>query len=120
MEIFGKRPWIQAAIDKFTLEEAIPCAQMAVDCGVDWVEVGTPLIYGEGLGIRELKKIAGDKASIMVDFKIRTNVYDIFLKAKDFVGFIVAEAPGFFNPGVSLFYKARCFSLSLVITSAIA
>ena len=35
MEIFGKRPWIQAAIDKFTLEEAIPCAQMAVDCGVD-------------------------------------------------------------------------------------
>ena len=35
--------------DKFTLEEAIPCAQMAVDCGVDWVEVGTPLIYGEGL-----------------------------------------------------------------------
>ena len=53
---------------------------MAVDCGVDWVEVGTPLIYGEGLeSIRELKKkIAGDKASIMVDFKIRTNVYDIF------------------------------------------
>ena len=84
MEIFGKRPWIQAAIDKFTLEEAIPCAQMAVDCGVDWVEVGTPLIYGEGLeSIRELKKIAGDKASIMVDFKIRTNVYDIFLKAKE-------------------------------------
>ena len=42
--------------------------------------VGTPLIYGEGLeSIRELKKIAGDKASIMVDFKIRTNVYDIFL-----------------------------------------
>ena len=83
MEIFGKRPWIQAAIDKFTLEEAIPCAQMAVDCGVDWVEVGTPLIYGEGLeSIRELKKIAGYKASIMVDFKIRTNVFDIFLKAK--------------------------------------
>ena len=75
MEIFGKRPWIQAAIDKFTLEEAIPCAQMAVDCGVDWVEVGTPLIYGEGLeSIRELKKIAGNKASIMV-----SKIYGIYL-----------------------------------------
>ena len=71
MEIFGKRPWIQAAIDKFTLEEAIPCAQMAVDCGVDWVEVGTPLIYGEGIwkaSVNLQKKFAGDKASIMVEF----------------------------------------------------
>ena len=70
MEIFGKRPWIQAAIDKFTLEEAIPCAQMAVDCGVDWVEVGTPLIYGEGLeSIRELKKLLGIKLPLWLILK---------------------------------------------------
>jgi len=83
MELFGKRPWIQSAIDQLTLEAAIPCAEMAVACGVDWLEVGTPLILGEGFrAIRELKKIAGDKAALLTDFKARTNIYDVLVEAK--------------------------------------
>lgn len=83
MELFGKRPWIQAAIDQLTLETAVPCAEMAVACGADWLEVGTPLIYGEGFkGIRELKRIAGDRAAVITDFKIRANIYDVLVEAK--------------------------------------
>jgi 3-hexulose-6-phosphate synthase/6-phospho-3-hexuloisomerase len=80
--MFGKRPWSQAAIDKFDLESAIPCAKMAIECGVDWLEIGTPLIYAEGFkAIEELKKIADD-APVITDFKIRTNVYEVLVEAK--------------------------------------
>jgi 3-hexulose-6-phosphate synthase len=42
-------PIVQVSIDLKTIEEAIPVAEVAVRAGVDWLEVGTPLILGEGL-----------------------------------------------------------------------
>jgi 3-hexulose-6-phosphate synthase len=42
-------PLIQVSIDVTTLEEALALAQGAARAGVDWLEVGTPLLLAEGL-----------------------------------------------------------------------
>jgi 3-hexulose-6-phosphate synthase len=43
------QPKVQLSLDFQHLEDAIPVADIAVRAGVDWLEVGTPLILGEGL-----------------------------------------------------------------------
>jgi 3-hexulose-6-phosphate synthase/6-phospho-3-hexuloisomerase len=79
---FPRRPWAQAAIDHFDLESAIPIARMAVECGVDWLEVGSPLIYAEGFdAIGALKEIAGAR-SVIVDYKARDNCHALFCEAQ--------------------------------------
>lgn len=73
--------WIQAAIDLFDMEEAKAVAEMAVKAGVDWVEVGTPLVYGQGLkAIDELVKIA-DGRPVIVDYKAADGCYGSFTQA---------------------------------------
>ncbi len=42
-------PKVQISLDLQTLADAMPTAEIAVRAGVDWLEVGTPLILGEGL-----------------------------------------------------------------------
>lgn len=42
-------PIVQVSIDVTTLEEALDLAQACGRAGVDWLEVGTPLILAEGL-----------------------------------------------------------------------
>jgi 3-hexulose-6-phosphate synthase len=42
-------PKVQLSLDLQTLADAMPTAEIAVQAGVDWLEVGTPLILGEGL-----------------------------------------------------------------------
>ena len=47
---------VQLSLDLIDLNEAIRTADMAVRAGVDWLEVGTPLIIAEGMrGVRELR-----------------------------------------------------------------
>jgi 3-hexulose-6-phosphate synthase/6-phospho-3-hexuloisomerase len=43
------KPKVQLSLDLQTLADAMPTAEIAVRAGVDWLEVGTPLILGEGL-----------------------------------------------------------------------
>ncbi len=43
------KPKVQLSLDLQTLADALPTAEIAVKAGVDWLEVGTPLILGEGL-----------------------------------------------------------------------
>jgi len=51
------QPIIQVALDFVNLKRALKVAETAVKGGVDWIEVGTPLIKSEGLNsIRELRK----------------------------------------------------------------
>jgi len=47
--LFDGKPRVQLSLDLQTLEDALPTAEIAVKAGVDWLEVGTPLILGEGL-----------------------------------------------------------------------
>jgi len=42
-------PVIQIALDFATIEEALAIARIGVEAGVDWLEVGTPLIVSQGL-----------------------------------------------------------------------
>jgi 3-hexulose-6-phosphate synthase len=49
------KPTVQLSLDLTDLNEALRTAELAVRAGVDWLEVGTPLIIAEGMrAIREL------------------------------------------------------------------
>ncbi len=42
-------PVIQIALDYATFEEALEMARIGVEAGVDWLEIGTPLIVSQGV-----------------------------------------------------------------------
>lgn len=65
-----RRPIIQVSVDIPTTEEAIEVARMALRAGVDWLEVGTPLILFGGLTtIASFAREFSDR-SIFADIKI--------------------------------------------------
>lgn len=50
------KPIVQISLDLTNIQEAIETSHMALRAGVDWLEVGTPLILAEGLhGVRALR-----------------------------------------------------------------
>lgn len=58
-------PIIQISLDVETIEEALLIAEKAVAAGVDWLEVGTPLILSKGFyAITALKKRFPDKTVV--------------------------------------------------------
>ena len=60
---------VQLSLDLIDLDEALRTADMAVRAGVDWLEVGTPLIIAEGMrGVRELRA-RHPQAPIVADLK---------------------------------------------------
>ena len=62
-------PRVQISLDLQTLADALPTAEVAVRAGVDWLEVGTPLILGEGLhAVRVLRERYPDHP-IIADLK---------------------------------------------------
>jgi 3-hexulose-6-phosphate synthase len=64
-----KPPVIQIALDYPTIEEAIAMAKIAIQAGVDWLEVGTPLIVAQGAGtIGQLKRAFPDYP-VLGDYK---------------------------------------------------
>jgi 3-hexulose-6-phosphate synthase/6-phospho-3-hexuloisomerase len=61
---------LQLALDFVDLHRAVTVAKLAVPAGVDWIEVGTPLIKSEGLdAVRELKRLFPGK-TMVADMKI--------------------------------------------------
>ena len=55
--LFDGTPKVQISLDLQTMDDALPVAEIAVRAGVDWIEVGTPLILGEGLhAVRALRE----------------------------------------------------------------
>jgi 3-hexulose-6-phosphate synthase len=47
---------VQISLDITAIPEAIETARLAIRCGVDWLEAGTPLIIAEGMnGVRALR-----------------------------------------------------------------
>jgi 3-hexulose-6-phosphate synthase len=42
-------PVIQIALDYATIDEALDMAKIGVEAGVDWLEIGTPLIIAQGV-----------------------------------------------------------------------
>ncbi len=65
----GKEPILQLALDFTELDRAIKVAEEALAGGVDWIEVGTPLIKSEGMrAVREIRKRFKDRV-IVADMK---------------------------------------------------
>jgi 3-hexulose-6-phosphate synthase/6-phospho-3-hexuloisomerase len=66
---------VQVSLDVETIEEALRLGAIAVRAGIDWLEVGTPLILGEGLhAVRALKEKFPDKP-LVVDLKTMDGGY---------------------------------------------
>ena len=64
------QPIVQISLDLIDLNEAISTAALAIRAGVDWLEVGTPLIIAEGMrGVRELRA-RFPETPIVADLKI--------------------------------------------------
>ena len=62
-------PVIQIALDFSTIEEAITVGGIGVQAGVDWLEVGTPLIVSQGVNtIGQLKRAYPDYP-VLADYK---------------------------------------------------
>jgi|SRR6267378_235428 len=62
-------PIIQIALDYATIEEAIAMAAIGIKAGVDWLEVGTPLIVSQGVNtIGQLKRAYPDYP-VLADYK---------------------------------------------------
>lgn len=64
------KPVLQLALDFVDLKRAMMSAQAGVTGGVDWLEVGTPLIKSEGLqAVRELRRLFPE-VTLVADMKI--------------------------------------------------
>jgi 3-hexulose-6-phosphate synthase/6-phospho-3-hexuloisomerase len=64
------KPVLQLALDFVDLKRAVKSAHAGVAGGVDWLEVGTPLIKSEGLhAVRELRRLFPN-VPIVADMKI--------------------------------------------------
>ena len=64
------KPVLQLALDFVDMKRAVKCAQAGVAGGVDWLEVGTPLIKSEGLeAVRELRRLF-PHVTLVADMKI--------------------------------------------------
>lgn len=63
------KPKVQISLDLTDIPEAVEMAEKAMQAGVDWLEVGTPLIISEGMnGVRELRSRFPD-TPIVADLK---------------------------------------------------
>lgn len=61
---------VQVCVDVPSIEEALTVAEMAVRAGVDWIEVGTPLILFSGIPVIEKVSSAFPGRQIFADIKI--------------------------------------------------
>lgn len=62
-------PKVQISLDLTEIEDAVEMAETAMRAGVDWLEVGTPLILSEGMrGVQELRSRYPD-TPIVADLK---------------------------------------------------
>src|SRR5882762_5224452 len=62
-------PVIQIALDYATIEEAIAMAGIGIKAGVDWLEVGTPLIVSQGVQTIGKLKRAYPNYPVLADYK---------------------------------------------------
>lgn len=65
-----EKPIIQYALDVTSVNQALTLAGHAVDAGVDWLEIGNPLIKFEGIHAIQFLHNAFPDKYILVDFMI--------------------------------------------------
>lgn len=66
---------VQVSLDLKTMDDALRMARIAVDAGVDWLEIGTPLAMAEGAhAVRRLRREYPD-IPLVADLKIMDGGY---------------------------------------------
>ncbi len=79
----GERPVVQVALDFVDFDRAMDVAKVCVSKGVDWIEVGTPLIKAEGLECVRKFRRAFPKVVIVADMKVvDTGACEVEIAAK--------------------------------------
>ncbi len=63
------RPIVQISLDLTEIPEAMKTAAMALDAGVDWLEVGTPLIISHGMAAVKALRTRYPDVPIVADLK---------------------------------------------------
>jgi 3-hexulose-6-phosphate synthase len=76
-------PIIQAAIDTTDIERALFLADCAVEAGVDWLEVGHPLVVHEGVKAIQTLTRAFPETYVLVDFMIMAGGKNYFSTVRD-------------------------------------
>ena len=64
-----KPPVVQIALDYATIEEAIAMAKIGIAAGVDWLEIGTPLIVSQGVAPIGKMVRAFPEFPVLADYK---------------------------------------------------
>src|SRR5450759_3421594 len=91
------KPVMQVALDFVDLERAVEVCREAVEGGIDWIEVGTPLIKSEGLNavrtmrsefpnhkiIADMKTIDAGRTEVETAAKAGANIIDVLGAASD-------------------------------------
>jgi 3-hexulose-6-phosphate synthase/6-phospho-3-hexuloisomerase len=67
-------PIVQVALDTVSIADAVRLADMAVRAGVDWLEVGTPLLAFEGVKAVGALSQAFPGVPVLADFKMMDGV----------------------------------------------
>jgi 3-hexulose-6-phosphate synthase/6-phospho-3-hexuloisomerase len=66
---------VQISLDVLSIDEALSTSSLALRCGVDWLEAGTPLILAEGMhAVRALRE-RFPEAPIVADLKTMDGGY---------------------------------------------
>lgn len=78
-----EKPKLQVALDFTDLHRAIKVVEEAIKGGVDWIEVGTPLIKSEGLdAVRKIKRMFSSY-TVLADMKtVDTGSVEVEMAAK--------------------------------------
>jgi 3-hexulose-6-phosphate synthase len=61
---------VQISLDLHTIEDALHVAEIAVQCGVDWLEAGTGLMVEQGLHVVTALRAKYPNHPIVCDFKV--------------------------------------------------
>ncbi|MDA8206613.1 MAG: orotidine 5'-phosphate decarboxylase [Thermaerobacter sp.] len=86
-------PHVQISLDLPTLAEALPMAEIAIASGVDWLEVGTPLILGEGVHAVSALHARYPDTPIVADLKTMDGGYlEAEMMARAGASFVVVMA----------------------------
>jgi 3-hexulose-6-phosphate synthase/6-phospho-3-hexuloisomerase len=64
-----KPPVTQIALDYSTIEEALAMAKLGVEAGIDWLEIGTPLIVSQGIAPIGQMARAFPNHPVLADYK---------------------------------------------------
>jgi 3-keto-L-gulonate-6-phosphate decarboxylase len=89
-----KPPIIQMALDYMNFDDALAMAKMGIEAGVDWLEIGTPLITSQGLAPIGAMVRAFPGRVVLADYKTMDSGGKNVYRTRDQGGHIMTVCAG--------------------------